>query len=133
MKFKAIIVTIIEDREIIIMKHNKFMDLLDKIFDKPESVNMAQLESLLFETLKFFDSVRERMTSKDSEERDRAMQDAVEMQERLNKLTETIYAKTGLTKEKAQQILANPANFKPEDWEKMKNMEKELAHFNNTL
>ncbi len=115
------------------MKNSKFMDQLDKIFDKPENVSMAQLESLLFETLKFFDSIRERMTSKDNEERERAMQDAVEMQERLNKLTESIYAKTGLTKEKAQQILANPANFKQEDWEKMQNIEKELAHFQSTL
>ena len=115
------------------MKYNKFMEQLDKIFEKPENLNMAQLESLLFETLKFFDSVRERMASKDSSEREQAMQDAVEMQERLNKLTENIYARTGLTKEKAQQILSNPANFKPEDWDKMKNIEKELAHFQNTL
>jgi hypothetical protein len=115
------------------MKYNKFMEQLDKVFENPQNVNMPQLETLLFETLKFFDSVRERMTSGDAEDREKAMEDAVEMQERLNKLTENIYAKTGLTKEKAQKILSNPANFKPEDWETMKNMEKELAHFKKDL
>lgn len=115
------------------MKYNKFMDQLDKIFDKPENVNMGQLETLLFETLKFFDSVRERLTSGDEKEREKAMEEAALMQERLNKLTESIYTKTGLTKEKAQQILSNPANFRPEDWEKMKTMEKELAEFQNNL
>ncbi|MGH2611932.1 MAG: hypothetical protein ACRDFB_02655 [Rhabdochlamydiaceae bacterium] len=115
------------------MENNKFMDQLDKIFENPQNVNMAQLETLLFETLKFFDSVRERMTSTDPKEREKAMQDAVSMQERLNQITDSIYAKTGLTKEKAQQILSNPANFKPEDWEMMKNMEKELAHFQKDL
>ena len=115
------------------MKYNKFMDHLDKIFENPQNVNMGQLEALLFETLKFFDSIRERLTSTDPEERDKAMQEAIVMQERLNQVTDTIYKKTGLTKEKAQQILSNPANFKPEDWDKMKNMEKELSHFEKNL
>ena len=115
------------------MKHNKFMDQLDKIFENPEKVSMTQLESLLFETLKFFDSIREKMMSTDPEVRDKAMEEAVEMQEKLNKVTESIYAKTGLTKEKAQQILANPANFRPEDWETMKKMQDELSQFHKGI
>ncbi len=115
------------------MKNNKFMDQLDKIYENPQNITMPQLETLLFETLKFFESVRERMVSNDPQEREKAMQEAVEMQERLNQLTESIYAKTGLSKEKAQQILSNPANFKPEDWEMMQNIEKELAHFQKNI
>lgn len=109
------------------MKQSKFIEHLDKIFENPENIDMSQLENLLFETLKFFDTIRERMTSSDPKERERAMEDAVEMQEKLNQVTEKIYAKTGLTKEKAQQILSNPANFKPSDWETMKHLEKELG------
>lgn len=115
------------------MRYNKFLEHLDKVFENPQNVDMSQLEALLFETLKFFDSIRERMTSKDPEERDKAMEEAVEMQEKLNMITDKIYAKTGLTKEKAQKILSNPANFKPEDWEKMKNMEKELDQFQKDI
>lgn len=111
------------------MKYNRLMEQLDKIFENPQNVNMGQLETLLFETLKFFDSIRERLTSTDPKVREKAMEEAAVMQERLNEVTEKIYAKTGLTKEKAQQILSNPANFKPDDWEKMKNMENELKQF----
>lgn len=111
------------------MRYNKFIEKLDQILENPQDINMSQLESLLFETLKFFDSVRERLASSDPEEREQAVKEAAEMQEKLNQVTEKIYAKTGLTKEKAEQILSNPANFKPEDWETMQNIEKELSQF----
>lgn len=115
------------------MKHNKFMEQLEKISENPEKVNVQELESLLLETLKFFDGIREKMTSSDPQVRDKAMEEALEMQEKLNKITESIYAKTGLTKEKANQILSNPANFKPDDWEAMKKMQKELSHFHKGI
>jgi len=111
------------------MKQSQFIEHLDKIFENPEKIDMSQLEKLLFETLKFFDAIREKMTSEDPAEREKAMGEAIEMQEKLNQVTEKIYAKTGLTKEKAQEILSNPSNFKPEDWETMKHIEKELNHF----
>ncbi len=111
------------------MKHSKFIEHLDEIFKNPEKIDMSELEKLLFETLKFFDSIRERMTSNNAEDREKAMQEAVQMQEKLNQVTEKIYEKTGLTKEKAKQILSNPANFKREDWETMKSIEKELDQF----
>ena len=115
------------------MEYDQFAEQLDKIFENPKQVNMAELEKLLFETLKFFDSVREKMTSKDPEVRDRAMKEAVLMQEKLNQVTDKIYTKTGLTREKAKEILSNPSNFKPEDWESMQNMEKELKDFQKGL
>ncbi len=115
------------------MRYKKFIEHLDQIFENPEKIEMGQLEKLLVETLKFFDSIRERMESTDPEEREKAMKEAVEIQEKLNKVTEQIYAKTGLTREKAQKILANPANFKPADWDKMKSMEDELDHFKKQL
>jgi hypothetical protein len=115
------------------MEYNKIIEQLDQVFENPQKVDMSQLEKLLFETLKFFDSVRERLTSSDPEEREKAMKEAVEMQEKLNQVTEKVYAKTGLTKEKAQQILSNPANFKPQDWETMKNIEKELTQFQKSI
>ena len=115
------------------MKPAKLIEQMDHIFENPEKVDMSQLEKLLIETLKFFDSVRDRLASSDPVERDKAMGEAVLMQEKLNQVTEKIYTKTGLTKEKAQQILANPANFKPEDWKSMKHMEKELDHFQHKL
>jgi len=111
------------------MEKEEFMKYLDTIFEDPQNINMAQLEKLLFKTLKFFDGIRERIASKDPEEREKAMKEATEMQEKLNLLTERIYSKTGLTKEKAQDILSNPANFKPEDWATMQNLEKELRQF----
>jgi hypothetical protein len=132
LKFNIIIVIINLNRGVI-MKYNKFMNQLNQIFENPEKVDMSQLEKLLFETLKFFDSIRERLSSKDPKEREKAMEEAAQMQEKLNEVTDKIYAKTGLTKEKAQQILSNPANFKPEDWETMKHLEQELHQFHKKL
>lgn len=111
------------------MEYNNFIDQLDKIFETPEKVDMSQLETLLFETLKFFDAIRDKMSSTDPEVREKAMKEAVLMQEKLNQVTDKIYSKTGLTREKAQQILSNPSNFKPDEWNTMKNMEKELNQF----
>ncbi len=115
------------------MKNNNFVEHLNHIFENPQNVDMSELEKLLVETLKFFDSVRERLTSKDAAVREKAMEEAAEMQEKLNQVTEKIYAKTGLTKEKAQEILSNPANFKPDDWETMKKIEQELNQFQKNL
>jgi hypothetical protein len=94
---------------------------------------MPQLESILIDTLKFFDSIRGKLTSEDLDVRAKALDEAAEMQDKLNQIADKMYEKTGLTKEKAQQILSNPSNFKSEDWETMKNMEKELGHFQKGL
>jgi hypothetical protein len=115
------------------MKNNKFINELDRMFENPDKIQMSQLETLLTETLKFFESVRERMQSDDPKVKEQAMQEATEMQEKLNLVTESIYKKTGLTKEKAEQILSNPSNFKPEDWMKMQSMESDLTHFKDRL
>lgn len=115
------------------MKSNKLFKKLEQIFENPEKINMADLEKLLFETLGFFDTIREQLSSDDPEVREKAMEEAAQLQEKLNLVTDKLYTKTGLTKEKAQQILSNPANFKPEDWAMMKNLEKELDHFQANL
>ncbi len=115
------------------MNYNNFMENLDNIFENPQKITMAQLETILFDTLKFFDSIRDKLTSSDPEVREQALKEATEIQDRLNQVTEKIYAKTGLTKEKASQILSNPSNFKPEDWAMMKNMEKELKYFQKSI
>ena len=115
------------------MINNKFMDTLNSLVENPEKVSMAQLESILIETLKFFDSIRGKLTSEDLDVRSKAMDEAAEMQDKLNQIADKMYEKTGLTKEKAAQILSNPSNFKSEDWETMKNMEKELGYFQKGL
>jgi len=120
-------------KELITMINNKFMDTLNSLVENPEKVSMAQLESILIETLKFFDSIRGKLTSEDLDVRSKAMDEAAEMQDKLNQIADKMYEKTGLTKEKAAQILSNPSNFKSEDWETMKNMEKELGYFQKGL
>jgi predicted solute-binding protein len=115
------------------MKADDILDLLHKLFQDPEKIDMAELEKLLFDTLKFFDAVRTRLSSDDEKDRELAMKEAVQVQEKLNQLTERIYSKTGLTREKVQEILSNPANFKPQDWEAMKSIENELNQFRKSL
>ncbi len=115
------------------MLPNKFMETLNNLVEHPEKISMPQLESILLDTLKFFEAIRERLTSEDLDVRAKAMDEATEMQDKLNQIASKMYEKTGLTKEKAEQILSNPNNFKKEDWETMQNMEKELGHFQKTL
>lgn len=118
------------------MSNNKLTNTLDnlsKILENPEKITMGQLESLLLDTLSFFDSIRDNLTSTDDTIRGKAMDEAAEMQDKLNQIANKLYEKTGMTKEQAEQFITNPNNFKKEDWNTMKNMEKEIGNLRKSI
>jgi hypothetical protein len=69
------------------------------------------------------------LKSPDENERREALQLAEELQQKLSSLAEKAFAASGLTKEKVEQVLSNPANFNSTDWNAFKRIEQEVSDY----
>ncbi|MGR3973294.1 MAG: hypothetical protein QRY72_01765 [Candidatus Rhabdochlamydia sp.] len=109
------------------MINQDFLDHLNRIFDHPEEVNMNDIEGLVSETMQFFESLQKSLSSSDPKEKEQAILEATQVQERLGQLTDKAYALTGISKEKAMEILSNTDKLNSKDLENLAIMDKKVA------
>jgi hypothetical protein len=111
------------------MKKPQIIDKLDQLFSNFDKVDLNSLDSFLKEILNLFSYLQEKLQSPNEDERKEALELAEQLQTKLTSLTQKAYAASGLSKEKIDELLANPANFKPQDWSSIKKLESQMTHF----
>lgn len=115
------------------MQSHNFLESIDDLFSNFDKVDMTKLDTFLQDVLKLFDHVQTKLKSEDEKERAEALELAQELQKKLSGLAEKAFAASGLSKDKIQEVLANPANFKPGDWNTFKKIEQEMKDYQNNL
>lgn len=108
------------------------LDKIDDLFKNPQSLSMQQLEEFVHEVLKFFDALRTKMTTGTEEEKNEALKEAQEMQQKLQQYAQKAYEKLGMSESDIQKYLAQ-GKFLPEDMKHFHNAEKEINEFKKTL
>ncbi|CAM0117515.1 hypothetical protein [Rhabdochlamydiaceae symbiont of Dictyostelium giganteum] len=109
------------------MINQDFLAHLNRIFDNPKDVTMNDIENLVSETMQFFASLQKSLSSSDPKEKEQAVIEATQVQEKLNQLTEKAYALTGISKEKAMEILSNTDELSVKDLENLSLMDQKIA------
>lgn len=105
------------------------LEKIDSLFGNMENLSMDKVEGLVHETLKFFEYLRNALTSNDEKERTEAMEVAKELQKKLEEQAEKAYKAAGLSPEEIQRMMKNPSNFLPEDWNVFEKVQKEISDY----
>ncbi len=109
-----------------------FLENIDEIFfndPKKQGPDIQKLETLIRESLQFFDEIRTQLQSPKEEERKEAMDQAKALQHKLEDLADKSLAEAGMTREQLTDLLANPQNFAKEDWDSYKKAEEEISTY----
>jgi hypothetical protein len=106
---------------------NNLTKKLDAFFKNPTALTMAQMEEFVHETLKFFDQLRTILETGTEEEKQEALKDSQELQEKLQVYAQKAYEKTGMSPEDIKNFLAKGSNFPAADWQHLQNAQKELS------
>jgi len=115
------------------MENHKIIESMDELFSNFDKIDMTKLDGFLHEILKLFDYVQTKLKSPDEKERNEALELAQQLQQKLSGLAEKAFAASGLSKDKIEEVLANPANFKPHDWNTFKKIEQEMKDYQNNI
>ena len=108
------------------MEKPNILEKLDQLFANFDKVDMSSLDAFLKEVLKLFSYLQEKLQSKDEAERTEALTLAEQLQTKLNAITQKAYAASGLSKEKIDELMANPKNFNPRDWMTMQKLDNQM-------
>jgi hypothetical protein len=115
------------------MNKNKILESMDDLFANFENIDMTKLDSFLHEILKLFDDLQTKFKSSNEQDKAEALELTQLLQEKLSSLADKALAASGLSKDKIEKVLANPANFKPHDWETFKKIEHEMGDYKKNL
>jgi len=102
------------------------IDEASQNFSKPD---LSKTEELVTEVLVFFDYIRGKLESTNEKERASALADIQEVQAKLEEFSQKAIEASGMSPEQLGAFMANPQNFDPKDWEKLKNMEGNIRSF----
>lgn len=112
--------------------NNPLIDKIEQLFSNPQSLTMPQIEAFVHETLKFFDSLKDKLSQGTEEEKQEALKEAQELQQKLQQHAQKAYTKIGMKEEDVKKYLAG-VNFSPTDLQHFQNAEKEIQEFQKNL
>jgi len=85
------------------------------------------LETICNETVKFFESIRERLESGTEEEKTEITKMMGELSGKLMELVKGVYTKAGLSEEELIAFAEDPENFTPEQWQMMQEAKDQMG------
>lgn len=105
------------------------LEKFDEIFSDIKNLNAEKLQTLVHESLKFFDDLKRALESPNEEEKNEALQIAQELQKKLEEQAQKAYKASGMTKEQIAKFTENSNNFSKEEWDSFKKAKEELFDF----
>ncbi len=115
------------------MKKHSIIESMEDLFSNFEKIDMTKLDLFLHQILKLFDEIQTKLKSTDEKEKAEALELAQALQQHLNGLADKAFAASGLSKDKIDQVLSNPGNFKPHDWDTFKKIEQDMSDYKKNL
>jgi hypothetical protein len=112
---------------------NNVLQKFDDLFKNLDNLSMDKVESLVHESLKFFEHLKEKLQSPNEEERKEAQRLAEEVQKNLQAQAEKAYEATGLSRHELDNFLGSSANFSSEEWGVLQRTQKELSEYQSGL
>jgi hypothetical protein len=111
----------------------KILEKFDEIFSDLNNLSPEKLETLVHESLKFFDDLKVALDSPNEEEKKEALKIAQQLQKKLEEQAEKAYKASGMTKEQISAFMENPANFSQEEWAAFQSAKTELFDFQKDI
>lgn len=111
------------------MSKSNILEKFDELFSENKAPNIQNLESLIAETLQFFEYLRVKLQSSNADEKKEAMEMAQKLQQKLEDLAEKSLEASGMNRDQIFKMLSNPNNFTNQDWNSYKKAEQEITEY----
>lgn len=112
--------------------NNSIIEKIDSMFNNSQSLNMGQIEEFVHEVLKFFDTLKTRLSQGSDEEKQQALKEAQEMQQKLQQYAQKAYEKIGMDENEIKKYLEQ-GRFPAEEMKHFRNAEQEIHDFQKNL
>ncbi len=112
--------------------NNPIIDKIESMFNKSQTLTMTQVEEFVHEVLKFFDTLRDKLTTGSEDEKKEALKEAQEMQQKLQLVASKAYEKLGMSEAEIKKYLEQ-GTLPLEEMKHFRNAEKEIQDFQKNL
>lgn len=112
---------------------NAIMDKIEEIFGNPEKFSPENMESLIHETLKFFNELKKKLESPNEKDREEALSIANELKDRLEKQALALCQTVGMDPKTIENYINNPANFSSTEWQSMNQAKANLDEYKEEI
>jgi archaellum biogenesis ATPase FlaH len=112
---------------------NKTIESLKELINNPENLDMGKMDSLVKESMGFFNKFMEVSKSGNKKEQEEALKELLEFKELLEQASKTATEQTGLNSNQLMEFISNPDNFSDEQKEEMDGLNKSISDFNTSL
>jgi hypothetical protein len=107
----------------------KFKELLAH----PEHLNAGNMESLVHETLQFFNTLQEQILSGDPGKQDAALTQALSLKEVLDEQLIHYQKTTGMDPSSLESYFNDPRHFSSEEWELLQKTREDLKEYQKEI
>ncbi|MBS0605018.1 MAG: hypothetical protein JSS60_08320 [Verrucomicrobia bacterium] len=97
------------------------------LYQQAAEGKLASVDEVFEKSLEFVEHLKEMIKNGDAEDRKAAIRMMNELYSHMKNHTKTICNKTGQTEEQLMASSENPANFSPEQWQKMQAAKQQLG------
>lgn len=112
---------------------NAVIEKIDELFGHPEKFTPENMESLVHETLKFFNDLKEQLTSSDEKVRNEALKLAAEIKSKLEEQALALCESLGMDPQALEAYVSTPANFSTDEWQSIAKAKTELQNYKEAV
>ena len=106
---------------------NPILEKIKSILANPSSMNMEKLKGFVEETTEYFRNLQMRATATKPEEREKAMQEALELKAGLEEQMGELSKVTGLSPEQMMSLAGNAEHLNPSERKILEEAQKKLT------
>ncbi|MBN2478696.1 MAG: hypothetical protein JXA94_00545 [Parachlamydiales bacterium] len=106
------------------MKETQVKSFFDDLINSPEK--FSEFSEMIEKSLGFFEQVVKDLKTASPEEREKINKVIKDVESNLNSEFDQICDKLGVSKSEIQKVIADPKNFKPEEWSMLQDFQNKL-------
>jgi ATP-dependent Clp protease ATP-binding subunit ClpA len=109
------------------------LETIREAFSNPEKFTPEAMETLVHDTLSFFNALRVQLESKDDREKAEAIQLAALLKAELEAQALRLCKTAGMDPQALEAFIKNPSHFSSEEWQAMEQAKGALDEYNQDL
>ena len=112
---------------------NELMEKIQEIFGNPEKFSPEKMEGLIHETLRFFNTLRQKLESPNEKEREEALNIANTLKTKLEEQALALCQTAGMDPKTLENYINEPANFSSAEWQAMSQAKANLNDYKEEI
>jgi hypothetical protein len=112
---------------------NAVLEKIEELFGNPEQFTPGNMESLIHETVKFFNDLKTQLESPDEKVREEALKVASQLKTKLEEQALALCESIGMDPAALESYINTPANFSNDEWQAMEKAKGEIDNYKQAV